>query len=218
MVSSRAPRNTLDRDRVIAAAITLSDRSGLDSLTIRALATELGVRPMAIYNYVASKDELLDDLVDHVFTEVYLPSGSDWRAELHRRSASLREALARHRWALPVMETRANPGFATLANHEAVIDVLRGAGFSLTATAHAYAVLDAFVYGFALQESMLTTAGLTDRAASGAQSMNLTRFPQVAELATLFVDPSVHAFAASFDVGLALVLDGIERLTDQFPD
>lgn len=100
------------------------------------------------------------------------------------------------------METRANPGIVTLANHEAVIDVVRLAGFSLIAAAHAYAVLDAFAYGFAVQVSMLTTAGLNDSAAPVAEGMNLTRFPRLAELAMLFVDLSVHEFGASFDVVL----------------
>lgn len=130
----------------------------------------------------------------------------------------MREALARHPWALPVVETRAHPGPATLANHEAVLDVLRRSGFSLQATAHAYAVLDAFVYGFALQEAMLRTAGLPDDSPGVVAGMDLARFPRVQELATLYADAPAYPFGASFDVGLDLVLDGLERLADLFPE
>jgi len=203
---------------VLSSALELIDRSGLDALTIRGLATNLGVRPMAIYHYVASKDELLDALVDFVFDEVYAPRAGDWRSELVLRSTSLREALARHRWALPVMETRAHPGPATLANHEAVLDVLRRSGFSLRATAHAYAILDAFVYGFALQEAMLEAVGLPASSADVMEGMDLAGFPRVTELATLYVDAPTYPFVASFAVGLNLVLDGIERFTELFPE
>jgi hypothetical protein len=129
----------------------------------------------------------------------------------------MREALARHRWVLPVIETRAQPGAATLASHEAVLDVLRRSGMSLQAAAHAYVVLDAFVFGFALQESMLETAGIAD-AAGVVEAMDLGRYPRVAELAAMYVDASVYPLTGSFDVGLNLVFDGIERLADTFPE
>lgn len=211
----RAPRNTLSRDRVVTAALELIDRDGLDAFTIRLLAADLGVRPMAIYHYVESKNELLDALVDLVFREIYVACrGEDWRRELHQRCTSLRETLARHRWALPVMESRRHPGPATLANHEAVLDVLRSSGLSLQATAHSYATLDAFVYGFALQETMLETAGLPDSAADVMDGMDLRRFPRIAELATMYANAPTYPFVASFDVGLNLILDGIERAVD----
>jgi AcrR family transcriptional regulator len=172
---------------------------------------------MAIYHYVSSKERLLDALVDCVFREIHRPSGDDWRGELMRRCTSMREALARHRWVLPVIETRAQPGPATLASHEAVLDVLRRSGMSLQAAAHAYVVLDAFVFGFALQESMLETVGLPD-AAGVAEAMDLGRYPRVAELAAMYVEASVYPLTGSFDVGLSLVFDGIERLAEAFPE
>lgn len=209
----------MNRERVVTAARELVDRDGLDALTVRVLAAELGVRPMAIYHYVASKDELLDALVDLVFREIALPvGGGDWRQELSRRCASMRETLARHRWALPVMETRTHPGPATLASHEAVLEVLRSAGFSLRATAHAYATLDAFVYGFALQESMLEVAGLPDDSAEVMDAMDLRRYPRLAELAMMYATATSYPFTASFDVGLNVILDGIERFAAMFPE
>lgn len=218
MSTTRAPRNTLTREKVVATALELVDREGLAAFTIRELAARLGVRPMSIYHYTASKEELLDALVDVVFGEVYLPlPEGEWREELLRRYGSMREALARHRWALPVMETRVRPGPATLASHEAVLDVLRASGFSLQASAHAYAILDAFVYGFSLQEAMLETVGLPDDSAGVAGAMDLARYPRVAELASAYAEAEAYPFTASFDVGLHVILDGIERDAHAFP-
>lgn len=218
MSPPRAPRNTLTQDKVLATALELLDDDGLGAFTIRELAARLDVRPMSIYHYTPSKEALLDALVDVVFGEVYVPiPGGEWRTELTRRSVSMREALARHRWALPVMETRTHPGPATLSNHEGVLAVLRTAGFTLEATAHAYAILDAFVYGFSLQEAMLEAAGLPDDSAELAQGMDLTRYPRVAELAASYTAAETYPFAASFDVGLRVTLDGIERLATDLP-
>lgn len=219
MAQSRAPRNTLNRQLVIASALALADRDGLDALTVRMLATELGVRPMAIYHYVASKDELLDLLVDVVFREVYVPQRAEnWRREIATRCTSMLETLARHRWALPVMETRSNPGPATLASHEAVLEVLRCSGFSLRAAAHAYATLDAFVYGFSLQETMLETVGLPDDSAQVMEAMDLGAYPRVAELAMMYAAAPHYPHRESFDVGLDAILDAVEHFPALFPD
>lgn len=218
MSTTRAPRNTLTREKIVTAALELVDREGLGAFTIRELAGRLGVRPMSIYHYTASKEELLDALVDVVFGEVYLPRPEgEWRKELLSRYCSMREVLARHRWALPVMDTRAHPGPATLASHEAVLAVLRASGFSLQASAHAYAILDAFVYGFALQEAMLEAVGVADDSAGVAGGMDLARYPRVAELATAYIQAEAYPFTASFDVGLRVILDGIEHAADAFP-
>jgi AcrR family transcriptional regulator len=133
-----------------------ADRAGIGALTIRSLARELGVKPMSLYHHVAGKGEILDGIVDLVFSEIDLPApGGDWQAEMRRRAASARRALGRHRWAIGLLESRANPGPATLRHHDATIGTLRAAGFSVAATAHAYALLDSYVYGFALQEASL---------------------------------------------------------------
>lgn len=105
-----------------------------------------------------------------------------------------------------------------LTNHEAVLDVLRNSGFSLQATAHAYAVLDAYVYGFALQEVMLETAGLPDSSPDVVEDMGLARFPRITELTTMYMTAPIYPLLASFDVGLNLVLGGIGRFTELFPE
>ncbi|WOQ16587.1 TetR/AcrR family transcriptional regulator C-terminal domain-containing protein [Raineyella sp. W15-4] len=213
MSTSRAPRNTLTRDRVVAGAVDLADQEGLDALTIRALAARLGVRPMALYHHVAHKEAILDAIVDAVFAEVHVPTATGrWRDELAHRSRSMRAALGRHPWAVALMETRAHPGRASLANHEAVLAVLSAAGFALPAAGHAYAVLDAYVYGFALQEAMLASVDLEGSAEDLVSGMDLADFPRLAEFAAGHATVPGYAFGDSFEVGLRIVLDGLEEL------
>ena len=153
---SHAERVPLSRERVLRGAIAVADAAGVGALTIRSLAQHLGVKPMSVYYYVANKDEILDGIVDLVFSEIDLPSpGGDWRSEMRRRAISARRVLRRHPWAIGLLESRKTPGPATLRHHDAVIGTLREAGFSVEMTAHAYALLDSYVYGFALQEAAL---------------------------------------------------------------
>src|SRR5512140_1723708 len=122
----RAP---LSRERVLDAAIRVADRGGLESLTMRRLGQELGVEGMALYYHVANKDEVIDGIVDLVFSEIDLPaSGADWRTAMRQRAVSLRDVLLRHRWALGLMGSRGTPGRAELRRHDAVIGSLRSAG------------------------------------------------------------------------------------------
>lgn len=212
-MASRAPRNTLSKDRIVAGAVEFADRGGLATLTIRSLAAQLGVRPMSIYHYVATKDELLDAMVDSVFAGIFLPRAEgEWRSELRQRTSSLRKAMRRHPWALAIMESRAQPGPASMAGHEAVLEVLRTAGFSVQATAHAYALLDAFSYGFALMEASLNAVGLEDSPEEVAAGLDLSRHPRMAEQAAYFQTAAEYPLTESFEVGLEMILDGIARL------
>ena len=123
---------------------------------MRKLAQELGVEAMSLYHHVANKDDILDGIVDVVFSEIDLPTNDiDWRAAMRQRAISARQALRRHPWATGLMESRSTPGPATLRHHDAVLGILRNAGFSIELAAHAFSVLDSYVYGFALQESSL---------------------------------------------------------------
>lgn len=211
--STTRPR--LTRDRVIGAAVALADDIGVHPLTLRRLAAELDVKPMSIYHHVANKDEILDAMVDAVFAEIDLPRADQpWRAELRRRSESARAALGRHPWATGMLDARRNPGPATLTHHDAVIGCLRTNGFSAAMTQHAVAVIDAYVYGFALQEAALPAAGgdelveLVDELMDtfGAQYPNLAWFT-----AEHVLQPGYH-FGHEFEVGLELVLDGVEAM------
>jgi AcrR family transcriptional regulator len=141
-------RRITRRERVLRGAVAVADASGIGALTIRSLAREIGARPMSLYHYVTSKDEILGGIVDLVFSEIELPSaGGHWQSEMRRRAISARRVLRRHPWAIGLLEPRTNPGAATLRHHDATIATLRGAGFSVAMTAHAYALLDSYVYG-----------------------------------------------------------------------
>jgi AcrR family transcriptional regulator len=186
----------------------------MDAFTIRKLADAIDVKPMTIYHHVPSKEAIVDGMVDAVFAEIDRPpTGTDWRSAITVRSRSMRAVLARHPWASPLMETRTTPGLATLRHHDAVIGCFRSAGFSLELTAHAYAVLDAFLYGFALQESTMPATGgpeMNELARSIAEQMPADLFPHLAELTVGHVMRPGYDFGQEFDFGLTLVLDGLE--------
>ncbi len=166
-------RGRLNRERVLRAAVAVADAGGIESLTMRKLGVELGVEAMSLYNHVANKVDLLDGMIDCVFEEIELPTdGTDWRSAMRRRAISAREVLSRHPWATGLMESRTTPGPTTLRHHDTVIGVLRAAGFSIEMVAHAYSLLDSYIYGFALQTPNLpfdTTAGKTEDTAALAQ-------------------------------------------------
>lgn len=147
---------SLSKQRVVTEAIRLADREGVDKLSMRRLADELGAGVMSLYYYVANKDELLDAMVDIVFGEIELPTEPEgWAAAMRQRAVSARQVLARHPWAITLMESRTVPGPANLRHHEAVIACLRKAGFSVEMATHANWLLDGYVYGFALQQASL---------------------------------------------------------------
>jgi len=173
----RAP---LSRERVLRGAVAVRRRGGIGSLTMRSLARELDVKPMSLYHHVANKDEILDGIVDLVFGEIELPSpDGDWRPEMHRRAISARLVLRRHPWAIGLMESRATPAPRRCATYERHRH-LRGAGFSVQMTAHAYALLDSYIYGFALQEAMLPFSGpetVAEVAEPIMQQMSADKYP-----------------------------------------
>jgi AcrR family transcriptional regulator len=208
-------RARLSRERVLRGAVAVADAGGIDSLTIRSLAQRLGVKPMSVYHYVANKDEILDGIVDLVFGEIELPApDGDWRAELRRRADSARKALRAHPWAIGLMESRASPGPATLRHHDAVIATLRGAGFSHTLTAHAYALLDSYVYGFALQEAGLPFQG-SDSVGTVAEPImeqfTTGEYAHLVEMATDYYLRPGYDFGQEFHWGLDLILDALAR-------
>lgn len=220
-VPDRPPARTpLTRAAVLAGAVALADEIGVEPLTIRRLAERLGVKPMAIYHHVASKDEILDGMVDLVFAEIALPpTGVGWKEAVRARAASAREVLVRHRWAVPLLETRTRPGPATLAHHDAMIGCLRSAGFPMAMVAHAYALVDAFVYGFVIQQTTLPfdTEGQSpeetaELLAGIMAAFPVDGYPNMVAFATEHALQPGYSFAAEFDFGLDLILDGLERI------
>ena len=211
----RPTNERLTRDRVVRAAIEVADRDGLGALTMRRLGDALGVEAMSLYNHVANKDDLLDGMTDAVFGEIERPvPGTEWRTAMAARARSARAVLARHPWAIVLMDSRARPGPATLGHLDAVIGTLRTAGFSVVLTAHALALLDSYVYGFAQQEASLPfesgdeTAALAESILSDAA---VEQFPHLRELTTDHVMQPGYDHGREFDWGLKVVLDGLER-------
>lgn len=210
---SELKRRRLSREGVLRAAVEVADAGGIGALTIRSLATQLGTKPMSVYYHVANKDEILDGIVDIVFSEIELPTvGGDWRAELARRAHSARRVLRLHPWATPLLESRTHPGPATLKHHDAVLGTLRSAGFSPEMTAHAYAMLDAYIYGFAIQEASLPFEGpdgVGEVAEPIMQLMASGEYPHLIEMATSYYVQPGYDFGNEFDFGLGLILDAL---------
>ena len=212
-------RTPLSRERVLRAAVALADRDGLESLTMRKLADELGAGAMSLYHYVPGKEQLLAGMIDIVFSEIELPtSNEDGRTAMRRRAHSTRAALNRHRWAVGRMEgTQA--GLANARVHDAVLGCLRRAGFSIEMTIQAMSVQDAYIYGFALQEKDIpfeTAEESTEVAArQGWDDEALAKeFPNLAEVVAGHVAKAGYDFTEAFDYGLELILDALEQRRD----
>lgn len=213
------PQAPLSREWVLRAAILLADEEGVASLTMRKLAEKLGVKAMSLYHHIANKDEVLDGMVDVVFSEIELPSGApDWKTAMRQRATSARKALLRHPWAIGLMDSRTNPGPATLKHHDAVIGSLREAGFSIELAAHAFSAIDSYVYGFALQELSLpfdTTEELEEVGKAILQQVPADEYPHLTEMMVEHALKPGYAYADEFEFGLELILDGLERVHDK---
>lgn len=207
-------RPRLTRERVLETAVSLADRIGIEDLTIRRLAAELDVKPMTLYHHVPGKEAILDGVADLVFAEIDdPPEDLPWKDALRHRCVSARHVLRRHPWATPLLESRTSPGPATLHHHDAVLGCLRRGGLSWQLTAHAYAILDAFVYGFALQEASLPSsegADLAELADQMVAAFPPGMYPHFLGFTTQHVLRPGYSFGVSFDVGLDLLLDGLE--------
>ena len=215
------PRTPLSRERVLRAAVVFADESGIATLTMRKLGGALGVEAMSLYNHVASKGNLLDGMIDLVFSEIDLPSGgAGWKTAMRQLAISARQVLSRHPWAIGLMESRSSPGPATLRHHDAVIGSLREAGFPVALAAHAFSVLDAYIYGFALQEASLPFD-------TGEQTAELARvilarftpdqYPHLTELTVEHVLQPGYDYGNEYEFGLDLILDGLGRARDTAP-
>ena len=206
----------LSKQRVVAEAIRIADAEDVDRLSMRRLATELGAGVMSLYYYVANKDELLDAMVDVVFDEIELPADSaDWKAAMRQRALSARQDLARHPWAITLMESRTAPGPATLRHREAVMACLRRAGFSVEMATHANWLLDGYVYGYALQAASLPFDTAEEFASIGEDvflpQLPPDQYPYLNEAAATLLAAGYDP-ADEFTFGLDLILGALEAL------
>jgi AcrR family transcriptional regulator len=206
-----APRIPLSRDRIVRTAAAFADKHGIEALSMRKLGEAVGVEAMSLYNHIAGKEDLLDGMIDLVFSEIELPpAGEGWKGAMRRRAISVRTVLSRHRWAVGLMESRTSPGPATLRHHDAILGCLR----NLELAAHAYAALDSYIYGFALQERGLPF-DTPEETAALAQVM-LAQFPadtypHLAEFTFGHVLQPGYDFGSEYEYGLGLILDGLEK-------
>src|ERR687897_1119179 len=217
-------RDPLSKERVLHTAVQLADRGGLEALTMRKLAEELGVGVMSLYYYVPHKDELIEGMVELVFSEIQLPPNDvAWQTAMRQRAVSTREALNRHRWAVGLMESNPLPGPQSFRVHNAVLGCLREAGFSIELTIQAYSVLDAYIYGFALQEKSVPFETAEEAAAVAEEQVRefaeladerqmaalADEFPYLAEVVAGHVAKVGYDFTAAFKYGLDLILDAL---------
>jgi AcrR family transcriptional regulator len=208
-------RSPLSRERVLRSAVVLADTGGIESLTMRRLGQDLGVEAMSLYNHVAGKDDILDGIADLVFSEIDLPSDrADWKSAIRLRAISAREALVRHPWASSLMQSRTKPGPATLRHHDSVIGMLLEAGFTIEMAAHAFSVMDSYIYGFAQQQQNLTyntseEAGQV--AESILQQIPADEYPHLAEMIIKHAMKPGYDYAEEFEFGLDLILNGLEE-------
>jgi AcrR family transcriptional regulator len=214
--ASTGAREPLSRERVLGAAVALADAGGIAGLSMRKLADALGVEAMSLYHHFANKDQILDGMVDVVFGEIEFPVRRvGWQTAMRRRGFAAREALTRHAWALGLLESRRNPGLATLRHHELVLGCLRRGGFSVEGAAHAFSALDSYTYGFVMQEQALpfrTPEEIQAMAASITTQLPADEFPYFMEMVVEHVLRPGYAYAKEFEIGLELVIDGLERM------
>lgn len=220
----RTPRPGLTRQKVVAAALRLVDRDGLDGLTMRALGRELGVDPMAVYYHVPNKAALLDGLVEAVWSEMDIPesSGQPWQAELEQIARAMRDALRRHPNALPVLATRANTSVPGLRVTDRTLGVLLGAGFPPAEALEFVNAAGEFLMGHALSEA---GAPLVADAATGGgdgeailaavdSALAAEHLPHLVRTLAQ-VDLRAVSMDRIFDAGLAALRRGLEHRLDE---
>jgi AcrR family transcriptional regulator len=211
-------RARLNKDRVLRAAVALADQAGIEALSMRKLAEELGVVPMALYKHVASKEELLDGMIDIVVGEIDPPVGdASWKAAIRQRILSARRSLQRHPWAPAAIESRTDPSPVMLAYIDSMIGMLRAGGLSTDLTHHALHALGSRLYGFT-QEIFDDSQGLDPQALEMMARQMKSGYPHIVEMiqAVYHDEASVVGGGCDdqfeFEFALDLLLDGLDRL------
>jgi len=210
------PRTPLSRKRVLRAAITLADEGGIEALSMRKLAKELGVEAMSLYNHVANKDEILDGIIDVVAAEADLPSdGADWKNAIRQSATSIRDVFLRHPWACSLWMSRRGDGSARLRRSDWMLRMLRDAGLSKDLTYHAFHIVESHILGFTLQQLNFPYQGeeLAGLAATFLQQLPVGEYPDFVDHVMQHLEPR-HGDEGGFEFGLDLILDGLERLRE----
>ena len=211
---SLSPRPPLTRKRVLQAAVSLSDRDGLAALTMRRLGAELDVEAMSLYKHVSDKEGILDGIVELVIGEIEIPNaGSDWKEAMRQRANSARAVLSRHSWAIGLLEARGLKGSTAMRYLDAILGSLRSAGFSTENAAHAFWLLDSYVYGHVIQETSMRfheSEEMTEVTGPSPEGITSDDYPYLVEIEA-HARTSPHSFDNEFEFGLDLILKALER-------
>ncbi|MFL5926248.1 MAG: TetR/AcrR family transcriptional regulator [Gaiellaceae bacterium] len=215
MAVQAEPRLPLSRARILQAALDLADAHGIEALTMRKLGEELGFEAMSLYNHVANKDDVLDGILDLVLGETEAPPAEgDWESAIRVSALSVHHALRRHLWAsnLLMSPTRIRP--ARLRYMDSLLGRLREAGFSADTTYHAYHVLDAHIFGFALWHTSHTYAAAhtPDMMAAFERLVPADEYRYLHEHGEQHLGDGPHHEVNAFEIGLDFILDGLGRV------
>jgi len=217
-----APRRApLSRGRVLRAAVALADVGGIESLSMRKLAEDLGVVPMALYKHVANKEELLDGMIDVVVGEIDPPAtGTEWKSAVRQRVLSARQALLRHPWASFVIESKKTPTPMVLEYMDSMIGLFRAGGFSVNLTHHVMHVIGSRVMGFT--QELFNDSRTVDPEVQAVMMRELgPKFPNVLAIAMAASHEGESVVGQGcddqfeFEFALDLLLDGFERLRQE---
>ncbi len=213
-----APRPPLNRDRILAAAVQIADERGVGAVTMREVASRLGVEAMSLYNHVANKDDILDGMADFVAEQFDLPEDvNSWREAMRRRALSAHEVFGRHPWAPMLFDSRESSGPARLHYFDWVLGKLMTAGFSVDGAARAFSLLDSYIYGFGMQQfnfSGDSEAAPEEMAEAILEYIPVETYPYLHRMASHAMQVGYDA-EADFDFGLEIILDGLERILDE---
>jgi len=215
-------REPLTKERILRAAVALADEVGVESLSMRRLAQELGVVPMALYKHVANKDDLFDGMIDIVVGEIDPPiEGADWKRTMRERILSARRALLRHPWASSVLESRGEPTPTIIGYMDSMMGVFLDGGFSVDLMHHAMHVMGSRILGFS-QELFDDTASMPEEEAAQMWMQMAEVYPNIAKLIPVAVDTHEGPVVGGgcddqfeFEFALDLVLEGLERLRER---
>ena len=211
---STESRDTLNRERVLRAAMDLADESGIESVTMRELGRRLEVKAASLYNHIAGKDDLLDGMANLAISEIDVPcDGVGWKDAMLRRAISAREVFARHQWAAGLIDSRDRSGPGRLSYVDRILGVLIRGGFSPAAAANAFLVLDSYIYGFERQRSTASPADSADTTEAAREILAAIpdgAYPFAALVANEYAANPFDQESA-FEFGLGLILDGLER-------
>jgi AcrR family transcriptional regulator len=215
MAAKRQPRLPLSRDRILQAALAFADEQGIESLTMRRLAQELGFEAMSLYNHVANKDDMLDGILDLVLAESAPPAvAGDWDEAIRASAISVHEALTRHPWSCTLLMAPGHIRPARLRYMDVLLGRLREAGFSAEATYHAYHVLDGYIFGFSLWETThtYTPEEEANMEAAFAGVVTLEEYPYLHEHGRQHFTDGPHREGSAFELGLDLIVAGLKQM------